>query len=111
MDIKDNEQIISEIAKAWETMNAELIIANLDKTFVYDSQWVFESLDYCKYIEYIRAKFKTIKEKGTLPIVKIVPDNSLGGSMVALKQGNNPPAFYRVKINNGKVVKGDLCMF
>ena len=72
----DNTQIIMDFAKAWETLNPELIIENLDETFVYDSQWVLESLDYKGYTEYIRAKFKTIKQSGAGPIVKIVPDNN-----------------------------------
>lgn len=44
MKEKDNTQIIMDFAKAWETLNPELIIENLDETFVYDSQWVLESL-------------------------------------------------------------------
>ena len=49
MEDKNINQIVEDIAKAWETLDAELIIANLDETFVYDSQWVLESLDYDGY--------------------------------------------------------------
>ena len=44
-------------------------------------------------------------------MVKIAPDNYSGGNMIALKQGDNAPAFYRIKVKDGKVIKGDLCMF
>ena len=103
--------IVAEFAKAWEILDAELIISNLDDSFVYDSQWVLESLNCEGYKKYIREKFQNIKESGNTPMVRIVPDNYMGGSMIALKQGDNAPAFYRVKIKDGKVVKGDLCMF
>ena len=59
MKTKNREQIIAEFAKAWETLDAELIISNLDESFVYDSQWVLESLDYSGYKEYIQMKFQT----------------------------------------------------
>ena len=111
MEFKSDEMIVAEFAKAWETLDAELIVSNLDDSFVYDSQWVLESLNCEGYKEYIRAKFQKIKESGNAPMVRIVPDNYMGGSMVALKQGDNAPAFYRIKIKDGKVVKGDLCMF
>lgn len=111
METKSREQIVAEFAKAWETLDAELIISNLDESFMYDSQWVLASLDYSGYKNYIREKFKTIKETGNAPTVKIVPDNHLGGSMIALRQGENAPAFYRIKVKKGKVIKGDLCMF
>ena len=107
----DNTQIIMDFAKAWETLNPELIIENLDETFVYDSQWVLENLDYKGYTEYIRAKFKTIQNTCSAPTVKVVHDGYNGGLMLSLQQGSNAPAYYRIKISNGKVIKGDLCMF
>ena len=38
MGTKSREQIIADFAKAWENLDAELIISNLDEKFVYDSQ-------------------------------------------------------------------------
>lgn len=111
MKINTKEQIVEEFAKAWEDLNAETIISYLDDSFVYDSQWVFESLDCKRYIEYIRGKFKAIKESNSTPVVEIVPDNYCGGTMIRLKQGDNTPAFYRIEVKDGKVIKGDLCMF
>ena len=72
---------------------------------------MFESLDYEGYKEYLRAKFNTIKLSASGLKVAIVPDNYCGGTMIALKQGSNSPAYYRIKVKNGKVIKGDLCMF
>lgn len=45
-------QILQDIQTAWNTLNPQLIIKHLDKSFIYDSQWVFESLDYERYISY-----------------------------------------------------------
>ncbi|MBO7444854.1 MAG: hypothetical protein J6T86_00380 [Bacteroidales bacterium] len=107
------EQIIEDFANAWKTLDAELIIKHLDSSFVYDSQWVFDSLDYNAYIDYIRVKFETIKKTSNGPSVMIVPDRySECGKMIVLKQSfHDAPCFYRIKIADGKVVKGDLCVF
>ena len=35
--------IIEDFCVAWQMLDAELIIKHLDDSFVYDSQWVFES--------------------------------------------------------------------
>ena len=109
--VKDKEEIVRDFAKAWKTLNPKLIISNLDKNFRYDSMWVLESLDYEGYKDYIREKFKSIKNSSSGPEVEIVPDRHLGGSMISLKQGNGDPIFYRIDVKEGKVVKGDLCAF
>ena len=41
-----SSQILQDIQTAWNTLNPQHIIKHLDKCFIYDSQWVFESLDY-----------------------------------------------------------------
>lgn len=111
--MENHNTIITDFGEAWETLNPELIIKHLAENFVYNSQWVLESLDYQGYQEYIRAKFQTIRERGGQPTVTLVSDPYLGNDekMIRLQQGNNQPAFYRIKVENGKVVKGDLCMF
>jgi hypothetical protein len=109
--MKTEEELVEEFAKAWETLDAELIVVNLDDNFVYNSQWVMDSLDRKGYIEYIRGKFNAIKSSSSGPNVKIVPDRHMGGKMIALQQGKNEPIFYRIKVKDGKVIKGDLCMF
>ena len=76
----------------------------------YDSQWVFKSLDYSAYIDYIRGKFNTIKNSNTCIKVEIVPDQYNGGSMLEITQGEST-VYYRISVKEGKVVKGDLCAF
>ena len=110
MSYQSKEELVAIFAQARRTLNPELIVANLDQSFIYDSQWVFESLDYSRYIDYIRGKFHTIKRRNAGVKVEIVPDPYQGGNMLALTQGSST-VFYRIQVKDGKVVKGDLCAF
>lgn len=106
--------VITDFAEAWNLLDAELIIKHLDPSFQYDSQWVYSSLDYNGYIDYIRGKFQTIKMQRIPVSAAIVDDPYKGGQMIRIVQsidGKDSIVYYRIKINNGKVVKGDLCMF
>lgn len=102
--------ITKDFAKAWQTLDAELIIKHLSPDFIYDSQWVYASLDYKGYIEYIRGKFKTIRESKSEIEVRIIHHSETGG-VIAIRQDKGEPGFYVIRIKNGKVTKGDLCMF
>lgn len=104
------DSIIEDFCAAWQTFDAEFIIKHLDDRFTYDSQWVFASLDYDGYKDYIRCKFKILKTSGNKIDVRIVEDTYCGGQMLALSQ-NGRQCYYRIEVNKRKVVKGDLCMF
>lgn len=56
------------------------------------------------YVSYLTEKFNKIRETGSIIEATIVD------GAVRLNQ-NGSIAFYRVKIENGKIIKGDLCMF
>lgn len=84
-------------------MDPELIIKHLDKSFIYDSQWVIEKQDYQRYIRYIRHKFTTISDSGDIPSVEIVENNIL-----RLQQNEKPPIFYSIEIKDGKVIRAHL---
>ncbi len=102
--------IIEDFCVAWLTLDAELIIKHLDDSFVYDSQWVFASLDCNGYKDYIRGKFAMLRKHGIQIDASIVEDPYQGGQMLMLGQ-NGQSSYYRIQIKNGKVIKGDLCMF
>lgn len=107
-------RIFNDLCKAWNDLDADLLIKNLDESFIYDSQWVQESLDYNGYTNYIRKKFETIRESlGSNSIhAHIIEDTySVHKKMVAIQQGESSTTFYRIVIRGGKVIKGDLCMF
>ena len=105
-----SKDIIMDFAKAWQTLNTKLIEKHLSSDFIYDSQWVFESLDYKGYIKYIRGKFKTLRRNRNNIDVQIVSVSELEG-VISIQQNKVEPVFYVIKIKKGKVVKGDLCMF
>lgn len=102
--------IIKDFCTAWQTLDAELICKHLDESFVYDSQWVFSSLDCNGYKEYIRGKFQTLRNNNASLGVSVVDDECFGGKMLAIKQGDTL-VYYRIKIKDGKVIKGDMCAF
>ena len=104
------ENIIQDFCTAWQTFNAELIIRHLSKDFVYDSQWVLSSLNCNGYKEYLLGKFQTLKKNGVQIEASIVDDSYRGGIILKLNQ-NGFVCFYRIRVKDGKVIKGDLCMF
>lgn len=102
-----NEQIVHDLAMAWRTLNPELIIQHLAPEFRYDSMWVFDWLDHDGYINYIRGKFNTIKRSGSQLTIQEVP----GRKAISISQDGKEPAYYIIKIKDGKIVKGDLTAF
>lgn len=104
------DMIIEDFKNAWQSLDAELICKHLDESFVYDSQWVFSSLDCNGYKEYIRGKFQTLRNNNASLGVSVVDDEYFGGKMLAIKQGDTL-VYYRIKIKDGKVIKGDMCAF
>ena len=106
---KAMDTIITDFANAWKTFNPELIIKHLSPDFQYNSQWVFESLDYNGYIEYIRNKFETLKQRNIILDVEIVDDSIYGGKMLRIIQAGES-IVYRIKTKNAHVIKGDMCM-
>ena len=106
----NGESITKDFAKAWETLNADLIIKHLSPDFKYDSQWVYDSLDKKEYIEYIRGKFNTIRKSKSKIEVRIIHLSESKG-IIAIRQDKGYPVFYVIQIKDKKVIKGDLCMF
>ena len=62
------------------------------------------------YIEYIRGKFTAIRKSKSEIEVRIIHASETKG-IIAIKQDKGEPVFYVIQIKNGKVTKGDLCMF
>ena len=114
--MKSAKHFVEVITTAWNQLDAELIIKHLDESFIYDSQWVFDSLDYSGYINYIRGKFATLKNSIFIIVAETVADPQFGGYMTKISQtnpttNNTAVVFYRVQVRDNKIVKGDLCMF
>ena len=102
--------IIEDFCMAWQMLDAELIIKHLDDSFVYDSQWVFESWIAMDTRITSAENLRLWKKKDIRINASIVEDPYLGGQMLVFAQ-NGQSFYYRIKVKNGKVIKGDLCMF
>ena len=105
-----SDKIIEDFAKAWINLDARLLTQHLDDTFIYDSQWTYNSLNVRDYIMYIYNKFNLLKSRGIKLNVQIVDDNVVGGKMIQIEQDGNV-SFYRIKVKDSKVIKADMCMF
>lgn len=108
------KSIVNDITRAWNELDPELIVRHLSPDFRYDSQWMFDYLTYDGYVEYIRGKFKTLRENGGSIVATTVEDPHYGGWMTKIVQrldDKENVCYYRIKMENGLVVKGDLCMF
>lgn len=103
-------KILNDFVEAWNTLNEDLLLQHLDKSFIYDSQWVFDSLDYEGYKNYLKRKFQNLRNKGISIKADLVNDPVFGGGMIRLIQ-NGETILYRIKEKDGKVIKGDMCMF
>lgn len=107
-------EIIDDVTRGWNELNADLIIKHLSEDFRYDSQWVFDFMLYDEYVEYLRGKFQVIKNGNSVIKAETVEDIYLGGWMTKIIQYDGiieRQAYYRIAIENNKIIKGDLCMF
>lgn len=101
-------KIYQDITEAWNTLNAELIIKHLSHNFRYDSQWVYDTMGYHEYCEYLREKFNKIRQSGSNVVAEFGTTDF--GPAIRLNQNGNI-GFYQIEIEDGKVVKADMCMF
>ena len=108
----DHQQLLEILAHAWKTLDASELIHYIHPEFQYDSQKVFASMYADEYPSYITEKFKTIKKHGSKIEVSIVRDNYFGdGNMIKLVQNESNVAYLRIKVQDGKISKMDMCMF
>lgn len=110
----DSRAIVNDVTRAWNELDADLIIRHLSENFGYDSQWVYDYMLYDEYVEYLRSKFQTIKNSNSVIKAETVEDCYFGGWMTKVIQydGNiERLAYYRVRVEKNEIIKGDLCLF
>lgn len=113
-ELSTQKTIVEDITKAWNQLNPELIIRHLSHNFRYDSQWNFDTLGYDEYVDYIRGKFQNIDNSHIQITARTINDLLNDGFMTEIIQSNNGEerkAYFRIKIEEDKIIKGDLCMF
>ncbi|MBS9773782.1 MAG: hypothetical protein KGV59_01315 [Tenacibaculum sp.] len=111
----DEVQLLIEYAKAWNNLNVSYLENILSDNFEYNSQWVFDTM-YGKetYIDYLKGKFKRIKETNAFPQAEIgYYKNAYGVKnkpCIVIKQ-NDTKVSIIMKINNGKITNIDMVGF
>lgn len=80
----DRIKLLDLFAEAWRKLDAEIIIPYLASDFEYCSHLVYSSLDRQEYIDYMRVRFKAVRE-GNLQIIVKKGYNELGESAVIIK--------------------------
>lgn len=69
---------------------------------------------YDEYIAYLRKKFQMIKNSNSVIKADTAMDTEQGGWMTKIVQisgQNENICFYRIKIKDSLIIKGDLCGF
>jgi hypothetical protein len=102
-------------ARAWNTLDATVILELLDEDARYASQWVLEELEGKDAIsEYLIQKMKSVKDAGTKVYAElgITRSESSGRDCVLMSQGENDEvqAVVLFEINNNNIQRYDICM-
>ncbi len=102
--------LVKRYAKAWEELDASIIIPFLADDFHYGSMWVMApDIEKEEYINYIKGKFNTIKNTNSKPLVEVAR-NSQGMWDVKLTQNNNV-TFLHVSTENGLIKSAYMMAF
>lgn len=106
----DRIKLLDLFAEAWRKLDAEIIIPYLAPDFEYSSCWVFSSLDYQGYIDYIRGKFEAVRKSNSQVVVE-KGYNELDESAVVLTQDGERRAYLTIEVEDGKIKRADLMPF
>lgn len=106
----DRIKLLDLFAEAWRKLDAEIIIPYLASDFEYSSYWVFSSLDYYGYIDYIRGKFEAIRKANSQVVVE-KGYNELGESAVVLTQDGKQRVYLTIEVKDSKIKRADLMPF
>lgn len=106
----NEDNLIDLFVDAWRKLDAEIIIPYLASDFEYSSFWVYSSLDYQGYIDYIRGKFEAIRKTNSQVVVE-KGYNELGESAVVLTQDGKLRAYLTIEVKDGKIKRADLMPF
>ena len=101
-------------AKMMNTLDSSEFELLLDDNFSYESQTVFTSINEKKeFIAYIRGKLDSIKKANATVYAELAEMNAYGQSecvVLAQNDKNNLVASVYVNIQDGKIVRIDMCI-
>ncbi len=99
-----HNELIEAIRQAWERLDASSLEPYLSKDFHYYSWWAlveFHSRE--EYLSYIQERFRTYRDTGYRPIVKIGINRNDGEHAVAIQYGEDVPILIRVIEKDGRI--------
>lgn len=90
MDKELDKRITETVCQAWNKLDASLYESILSENFEYISFWVFETMKgRDRYMDYIKGKFKAIKNGDNPVSAEVVYQEAIGKYVVVLNQGGN----------------------
>ena len=98
--IDRGEEIAEIICRAWNTLDANLIEPLLCDDFEYVSVWALETMKgKDRYLDYLRGKFKAIKDSGSIIEAEVYYQEKIGKHIVLLNQDGIRDAALEITLN------------
>lgn len=105
-----NLEIVKEVAKGYNKLDYSIIEAIASNEIIYESQWVINSINGSKEVfSYLAHKFEIIKKSATEMHAELAYFGEEPCIVLAQNSKENPVATIRVKIENQKITRLDIC--
>lgn len=106
----DNYDVVKAFENAWNEKNVLYIAHYLIPEFRYASQWVLEEMiGSDRYLNYLNAKFKSIKNSGSIVNAKMIS----GTNAIVITQCDGDTrreAVLVIEVKEGLAYRADLCI-
>jgi hypothetical protein len=105
-----NLEIVKEVAKGYNKLDSAIIEAIASNEIIYESQWVINSINGSKEVfSYLAHKFEIIKKSATEIHAELAYFGEEPCIVLAQNSKENPVATIRIKIENNKITRIDIC--
>ncbi|MBK6836110.1 MAG: hypothetical protein IPG89_18290 [Bacteroidetes bacterium] len=105
-----NLEIVKEIAKGYNNLDSSIIESFSSDDIIYESQWVINSINGSKEVfSYLAHKFEIIKNSATEMHAELAYFGEEPCIVLAQGSKENPVATIRVKIEDNKIARIDIC--
>lgn len=95
-----DKEVAEIICRAWNTLDASLFEPLLCEDYEYVSVWVLETMKGKeRYLDYIRGKFKAIRESGSIVEAEVYYQEEIGKYVVLLNQDGTRGAALEMTLN------------
>lgn len=99
-----HNELIRKVFEAWDNLDPERIIPLLAPDLHYYSWWVISEMHTKEeYADYIRGKFKTIKERNFKPQISLVKGENTGKEAILMRQEGCPTVLLKLEEKNGLI--------